>query len=109
MEIIDRIEWKSKKIVKWCHELVEDVKENHEQYIFQDSHALVFDHIWSLAETINELRVDYAHGVDITQGIRKLKREFNLIFNLYDDLTHLNQDPYRPRLAGRRRPLRPLR
>ena len=108
MEIIDRIERKSRKIVKWCHEMSEDVKENHEQYIFQDSHALVFDHIWSLAETINELRVDYAHGVNITQGIRKLKRDFNLIFNLYDDLTHLNQDPYRPRLAGRRRPLRPL-
>ena len=108
MEIVDRIEWKSKKIVKWCRELAVEGKENHEQYLFQDSHALVFEHIWPLAETINELRVDYAHGVDITQGIRKLKRDFNLIFTLYEDLMHLYNDSYRPHRAGLRRSLRPL-
>ena len=53
MEIVDRIEWKTKKLVKWSRELAVEGKENHEQYLFQDSHALVFEHIWPLAETIN--------------------------------------------------------
>jgi len=107
MEIVDRIEWKSKKLVKWCNELAVEVKENHEHFLFQESHGLILDHIWPLAENIGELRVDYAHGVNIAQGIRKLKRDFNLIFNLYEDLTNLYNDPYRPRRVRRRRPLRP--
>jgi len=107
MEVVDRIEWKAKKLVKWCNELAVEGKENHEHSLFQESHGLIVDHIWPLAINIGDLRVDYAHGVNITQGIRKLKQEFNLIFNLYEDLSHLYNDSYRPRRAGCRHPLRP--
>ena len=56
MEIVDRIEWKATKIVKWCHALTTAAKENHEQYQFQESPGLVFDHIWPLADVIDDIR-----------------------------------------------------
>ena len=108
MEIVDRIEGKSKKIVKWCHALAVVSKENHEQYLFQESSGLVFDHIWPLADVVDDIRINHAHGVDITEKIKKLKRDFNFIANFYKDLWHLHEDTYRPRRAGRRRALRPL-
>jgi len=81
METVDRIEWKSRKLVKWCNDLAVESKENHEQYLFQESHGLITEQIWSLAQNIGELCIDHAHGVNISEGIRKLKRDFNIIFN----------------------------
>jgi len=70
METVDRIEWKSRKLVKWCNDLAAESKENHEQFLFQESHGLITDQIWSLAQNIGELRIDHAHGVDITKKIK---------------------------------------
>ena len=107
METVDRIEGKAKKIVKWCHALAVVSKENHEQYLFQESSGLVFDHIWPLADIVDDIRINYAHGVDITEKIKKLKRDFNFIANFYQDLWHLYKDTYRPRRVRQRRPLGP--
>ena len=71
MEIVDRIEGKARKIVKWCHALAVASKENHEQYLFQESSGLVFDHIWPLADVVDDIRINHAHGVDITEKNQK--------------------------------------
>jgi len=107
METLDRIEWKLRKVWDWCKMLSQETKENHEHYLFQESYDLVIGQVGFNLNDIEELRIDYAHGVDISQGIRKLKWEFNFTTNFYRDLCRLFRDAYRPRRV-RRRPLRPL-
>ena len=106
MEQLDRIERKLRKLRGWCEILVGESKENHQQYLFQEAYDLVINQIdFNLAD-IDEFRIDYAHGVDISPRLKKLKWEFNFVTRFYRDLCSLYRDPYRPRRV-RRRPLRP--
>ena len=106
METLDRIERKLRKLWDWCETICQATKENHEHHVFTEAYSLVEDQVVFNLNDIDEMRVDYAHGVNISQRIRKLKWEFNFTTNLYRDLWHLVEDPYRPRRV-RRRPLRP--
>ena len=107
METLDRIEKKLQKLWYWCEILCQETKENHEQHVFTEAYSLVEDQIVFNLKDIDEMRVDHAHGVNISQGIRKLKWEFNFTTNLYRDLCHVFEAPYRPLRVRRRRPLRP--
>jgi len=106
METLDRIERKLGKVWDWCEMLCQETKENHEHYLFQESYDLVVAQVHFNLNDIEELRIDYAHGVNISQGIKKLKWEFNFTTRFYRDLCSLYRDAYRPRRV-RRRPLRP--
>ena len=106
METLDRIERKLQKLWYWCEILCRETKENNEQHVFTEAYSLVEDQMVFNLNDIDEMRIDYAHGVDISQRIRKLKWEFNFTTNLYRDLCRVFEDPYRPRRV-RRRPLRP--
>ena len=108
METLDRIERKIRKLWHWCEILCRETEENHEQFVFTEAYSLIEDQMVFNLNDIEEMRVDYAHGVDISQGIRKLKWEFNFTTNLYRHLCHDFEAPYRPRRVRRRRPLRPL-
>jgi len=106
MEDLDRIERKLRKVWDWCETICQGTKENHEHHVFTEAYSLVEDQVVLNLNDIDEMCIDYAHGVNISQRIRKLKWEFNFTTNLYRDLWHLIEDPYRPRRV-RRRPLRP--
>jgi len=106
METLDRIERKLRKVWDWCEMFCQESKENHEHYLFQESYNLVVGQVHFNLNDIDELRIDYAHGVNISQGIKKLKWEFNFTTRFYRDLCSLYRDAYRP-LRFRRRPLRP--
>jgi len=106
MEALDRIERKLRKVCDWCEMLCQETKVNHEHHLFQEAYDLVVSQVGFNLNDIDEMRIDHAHGVNISQGIRKLKWEFNFTTNIYRDLCYLHRDPYRPRRV-RRRPLRP--
>ena len=108
MEIVDRIERKIRKLWRWCVILCRETEQNHEQFVFTEAYSLIEDQMVFNLNDIEEMRVDYAHGVDITQAIRKLKWEFNFTTNLYRELCHDFEAPYRPLRIPRRRPLRPI-
>ena len=103
MEVLDRIERKLRKLRDWCETLCQESKENHDQYLFQEAYDLVVSQIYFNLNDIDELRIDYAHGVDISKQLKKLKWEFNFAMRFYGDLCSLYRGPYRLR----RRPLRP--
>ena len=105
MEALDRIERKLRRMRGGCEFLVGETNENHEQFLFQEAYDLVINQIDFNINDIDELRIDYAHGVNISQQMKKQKWEFNYVVRFYKDLCHLYQDPYRPRRV-RRRPLR---
>jgi len=106
MRDLDRIERKLRKVWDWCETLCQETKENHEHYLFQESYDLVVGQIHFKLNDIDELRIGYAHGVNIFQGLKKLKWEFNFTTRCYRDLCSLYRDAYRPRRV-RRRLLRP--
>ena len=105
METLDRIERNLRRMQGGCGFLVGETNENHEQFLFQEAYALVINQIDLNIQDIDEMRIDYAHGVNISQQLKKLKWEFNYAVRCYKDLGHLYQDPYRP-WRVRRRPLR---
>jgi len=106
MEALDRIERKLRKLREWCETLFGESIQNHEQYLFQEVYDIVVNQIVFNLADIDELRIDYAHGVDISPQLKKLKWEFNFVTRFYRDLCSLYRDPYRPRRAERR-PQRP--
>ena len=78
----------------WCEILVGESKENHKQYLFQEAYDLVVNQIDLKIQEINELRIDYAHGVDISQQLKNLMWEFDFVTRFYRDLCSLYRDPY---------------
>ena len=106
MEVLDRIEGKLRKMRGGCEFLVSETKENHEHFLFREAYDLALNQIDFNLQDIDELRIDYAHGVNISQQIRKLKWEFNYTVRCYKEMCPLYMNPYRPR-GVRRRPLRP--
>ena len=66
-----------------CEFLVGESNENHEQYLFQEAYNLVVNQIYLNIQDIDEMRIDHAHGVDISQQMKTLKWEFN--FELADN------------------------
>ena len=106
MEDLDRIDKKLRKLRDWCEILVQKSKENQERDLFQEAYDLVVSQIYFNMNDIDELRIDYAHGVNISKQLKKLKWEFNFTMRFYGDLRSLYRDPYRSRRV-RRRPLRP--
>ena len=106
MEDLDRIERKLRKMRDGCEFLVGESNENHEQYLFQEAYDLVVNQIDLNIQDIDEMRIDHAHGVDISQQMKTLTWEFSFAVRFYTDLCNLYKEPYRP-LRVRRRPLRP--
>ena len=105
METLDRIERKLRKMRGGCEFLVGEFNENHDTYLFQEAYDLVINQIDLNIQDIDELRIDYAHGVNISTPLKKLKWEFNYAVRFFRHLCHLYNEPYRPRRV-RRRPLR---
>ena len=103
MEDLDRIDRKLRKMRDGCEFLV---GESNEQYLFQEAYDVVINQIDLNIQDIDELRIDYAHGVDISPRLKTLKWEFNFTTRFYRDLCSLYKEPYRP-LRVRRRALRP--
>ena len=98
MEAINRIERKLRKLREWCEILFGESKENHEQYLFQEAYHIVVNQIDLNLEDIDELRVDYAHGVEISSRSKTLKWEFNFetcaaCTETRTDLGELGDDP----------------
>ena len=62
MEDLDRIERKLQKLWGWCEFLLQESKENHEHYLFQEDYDLVVSQNYFNLTDIDELRIDYAHG-----------------------------------------------
>ena len=89
METLDRIERKLRRMRGGCEFLVGETNENHEQYLFQEAYDLVINQIVFNLADIDEMRIDYAHGVNISPMMKKLKWEFNYAVRFYKDLCHL--------------------
>ena len=106
MEDLDGIERKLQNLRDGCEFLVQESKENHEHFLFQEAYDLVISQIYFNLNDIDELRIDYTHGVNISQQLKKLKGDINFVVRFYRDLCHLYKDPYRP-LRVPRRALRP--
>ena len=106
METLDRIEVKLGKMRGGCEFLVSETKENHEHFLFREAYDLAQNQIDFNLEDIDDLRINYAHGVDISPGLKKLKWEFNYTVRCYKELCPLFMNPHRSQGAQRRRPFR---
>ena len=58
-----------------------------------ECHELIKEQIDMNLKQIDEARVDHAHGVDISNHVRKLKKEFNFVTFAYRDLFKEFNDP----------------
>ena len=97
MEDLDRIERKLRKIRGGCEFLVGEFNENHDTYLFQEAYDLVVRQIDPNLQDLDEIRIDHAHGVNISSSLKKLKGDFNFSVRFYRDLCYLYKEPYRPR------------
>ena len=104
---LDRIEQKLRKLRSGCEFLVCEFNENHDTYLFQEAYELVTRQIDPNLQDIDQLRIDYAHGVNISSPLKTLKGDFNYTLRFFRHLYHLyNESTNRPRRV-RRLPLRP--